>query len=685
MAQSSKFARLDEDILLEFIYHDQDVVNVDNAKIENDDNGSQLKYLNTVDGDNSASRFLIHELGADVVNFSVKIANGFVYINNFASRELVLKNGLTYKFDLSDSSINNINGFVISGGAYQLIGTTLVYTPNTNGTYNYSYTNLTGVESTGGTIKVGDRANSLWAKSDKETGNTIKTAPGEGGRYYAVPTNTSNVWALLDNSLDYLDSSEWLGTSSSGLTVVPTNDVQHVYYDTVRLHLRTGYSFSGRGLEGFHFQVRSKRSNDTYGYFTSIVYLNSSSFEIQNPKPFTLGDSSFSKYIEVKVPSLIHMQDATKNQEFSDTFFDQHPLISSSNYEVLLSTIQTIKEVGGTEYIELADERQITLAQEDEYADLTVNIEESSDGDYFEIWGEKDGSQDGFERYITERMQESSDDITVFYDLDVSEQLGLSYVSTYQTTMVQVDQFDQRLFYRPIIKNSSFCSSFLIRVAMRIYNETDNTQILKIGSIISTQPKKYGKRMQKISLKANDESPVIYNKLDNTSVNRELNAFVNSIRPAIGETKYVPVALDTYGILGGVTNVSLQGTEINSNNEITYSAEGNAEITLSKVSDNFMKFSIARPVGDNLESISLVNAEDIILIIKSGGIEQQIHHDPTFPDIDLGKGEVFFKVPKSVATRFDQADTNAEADKFYINLKNGQTESLLYHGKVKII
>lgn len=685
MAQSSKFARLDEDILIEFIYHNQDVAYVDNAKIENDDNGSQLKYLDTVDGDTSASRFLIHELGADVVNFDVTVANGFVYINNFASRELVLKNGLTYKFDLSDPSIDNIAGFVITGGSYQVIGTTLIYTPNTNGTYTYTYTDLTGDDFRGGQIKVGDRANSLWAQSDAETGNTIKTAPGEGGRYYAVPTSTDSVWALLDNSLSYLDSTEWNGTSSTGLTVVDSNDVQHVYYDTIRLHLKTGYSFAGRGYDGFHFQVKVKRSNDTYGYFTSIVYLNSSSYEIQNPKPFVLADSSFSKYIEIKVPSMVHMSDATKNEEFATTFFDQNPVIASSNYEIILSKISALKEINGLEYIELTDERKLTLAQEDEFADLTVNIEESEDGDYFEIWGEKDGSQNNFEKYITNRMQESGDDLIIFYDLEVSEQLGLNYVSTYQTTMVQVDQFDQKLLYRPIIKNAGFCSSFLIRVAMRIYNQTDNTQILKIASIVHTQPKKYGKRMQKITLKSENASPIIYNKLPNTQINRELNGFVNSIRPSIGETKYVPVALDTYGVVAGATNITLQRAEAEANSEIQYSSEGNCEITLSKVSDNFMKFSIAKPKGDNLESISLVNAEDIILIIKSGNIEQQIHHNPTFPDVDLGKGQVFFKVPKSVAVRFDQSDTNKYEDRFYINLKNGQTESLLYHGKVKIV
>jgi hypothetical protein len=685
MAKSSKFARLDEDILVEFIYHDQNVANVDEAKIENDDNGSQLKYLNVVAGDDNADRFLIHELGGDVVNFTVRIGNGFIYINDFASRELILKNGLTYKFDLSDASIDNISGFQIQGGNTQLNGNILTYTPNTNGDYSYTYTNLAGISSTGGNIKVGNRANSLYATPDQVTGNTIHTAPGESGRYYAVPTDEDNVFALLDNSLDYLDSSEWQGTTSTGLTVVPVNDVQHVYYDTIRLHLRTGYSFSGRGLDGFLFQVSARRNNNSKGYLTSIVYKNSSSFEIQNPKPFILADSSFSKYIEIKVPALVHANDPAKNEDFANTFFGTSgaELVNGANYQLNLSMIHQTKTVNGYEYIEISNQSELTLSQEDELTDLSVQLEENED--YFNIYGLKDGSIAGFENYINGRIQESSDDITVFYDLDVSEQLGLSYVSTYQMTLVQTADFDQPLVFRPVIRNAAFCSSFLIRVAMRIYNETDNTQILKMASLIYDKPKKYGRRMQQIALKSNDSSNIVYNMLPNSSVNTQLNNFVNSIRPDVGETKYVPVAIDTYGIVASSSNIARQGADVEATDELKYENENDASVTLSKVADNFIKFSIAKPKGDSLESISLVNAEDVILTIKSGNIEQQISHNPNFPDIDMGAGEVLFKVTKAVASRFDQPDTNSEADKFYITLKNGTTESLLFHGKINII
>jgi len=51
----------------------------------------------------------------------------------------------------------------------------------------------------------------------------------------------------------------------------------------------------------------------------------------------------------------------------------------------------------------------------------------------------------------------------------------------------------------------------------------------------------------------------------------------------------------------------------------------------------------------------------------------------------MTQGEVFFKVPKATAVRFNQEDTNQLLDRFYINIVNGETETNLYYGKVQII
>lgn len=685
MAQSSKFLRLDDDILMEFMYHDQHVDYVDDAKIENDDNGSQFKFLNTVDGDNSSSRFLIHELGADVVNFTVKVQNGYVYINDFASRQLVLKNGKTYKFDLSDSSIDNPFGFVINGSTTQLSGNTYIYTPGSNGRFEYTYTDLSSTDAIGGEINVGNRANPLFAEPDQETGNSIKTATGEVGRYYAVPSSTSGRWGLLKNDLAYLDSSDWNGTDSSVSNVSDTI-VDAVYYDTIRLHLKTGFSFAARGKEGFMFQVKVKRENGNENYFTSIVYLNHSNFEISNPNSFVLGDTSYSKYIQIRVPSLVHMDDTTKNEDFSEAFFGTgaDAIADGANYGISLKLINTITEEGGLEYINVEDTIDVTVAREDEYLDIAANVEEVEDMDYFQVYGTKDGSRQGFENYINTRLQTSNDDIIIFHDIEVSEQIGLDFLDTSFMTFTQTANYEDPIPFRPIIFNANIASSFFIRHTMRIYNETDNTQIIKVSTMTSTNTKKYGTRMEKINLR-NVDPTIIYNKLPNTAVNRELNQFVNSIRPTVGETKYVPVALDTYGILASANNVNTDLTESSELDKIKFYAKGKVTLNLSKVSDNFIKFTIAQPSSEGNRAVSLVSAENIVLVIKSGRTEQRIVHDPSFPNVDLGLGEVFFKVPKATAVRFDQEDTNKFSDKFYINIKNGETESLLYHGKVNII
>ena len=685
MAQSSKFLRLDDDILMEFMYHDQNVDYVDDAKIENDDNGSQFKFLNTEASNDSASRFLIHELGADVVNFSVKVQDGYVFINDFASRQLILKNGKTYKFNLSDSTIDNIAGFTINGSTTQLIGNTYIYTPGSNGKFEYSYENLAGDNSRGGEINVGNRANPLFAEPEQETGNSIKTATGEVGRYYGVPSGSDGKWALLKNDLAYLDNSQWNGTDSS-LANVDDNIVGDVWYDTIRLHLKTGFSFAARGKEGFMFQVKVKRESGVYNYFTSIVYLNHSNFEISNPNSFVLGDTSYSKYIQIKVPSLVHFDDTTKNEDFHDAFFGsgQDSILNTANYEISLKLINTVTEEGNVEYINVEDTIDTTVAREDEYLDIAANVEEVEDMDYFQVYGTKDGSRQGFENYINGRIQTSSDDIIIFHDIEVSEQIGLDFLDTSSMTFTQTANYEAPIPFRPIIFNSGIASSFYIRHTMRIYNETDNTQIIKVATMTSYNTKKYGTRMEKINLR-NVDPTIIYNKLPNTTVNRELNQFVNSIRPSVGETKYVPVALDTYGILASATNVTTDLTESEELDNIKFFEEGEAIVKLSKVSDNFVKFNIAQPDGDDKKAVSLVSAENIMLIIKSGSTEKTIAHDPSFPNIDLGLGEVFFKIPKSTAVRFDKEDTNKQSDKFYINIKNGETESLLYHGKVEII
>ncbi len=680
MAKSSKFLRLDTDVLLEFIYHDQtdnsaSVISVDNS-------GSHIKFLNTVENDDTETRYLINELGDDVVNFTVSKTGAYIVINDYASRELQLQNGKTYVFNLSALPVPadfTING----GGSYSLIGNVGTYVPNTNGTYQYSYP-----ATKSGSIQVRDKVNPFYATPEQETGNTIKTGTGEVGRWYAVLDNNDGTrYALLDNSLTHLNDINWTGTKAVDL-INESIASNLVNYDTVRLHLRTGFSFSARGHQGFIFQVKAKRNSGIYNFFTSLAYLNNSNYEVQNPAPFVLSGTAFSKFIEIKIPSLVDMYDNQLNLDFQEAFFGltgtDNAIDPTANYEIAFKLIDRLTEVDGVKFADTGYELELILPQEDEYQDIAAVVEEAGDGDYFNLYGTKDGSIANFSQYVLDRIEKSSDDITVFYDIEVLEQIGLNYAPTFIGSYVQTDRFDEPISFRPIIKNANVAASFLINLNLRIYNVTDNTQILKQASLIYRKPSKYGKKMLQLAL-GNNVVNKVYNTIASTTSSRTIETFVNSIRPSVGETRYVPVAIDTVNVRAGSTPVLLNGTEVTSISPILFKPEGEGVMTLSKVADNFIKFKVVQQDGSSMKEVSLVNADSIDLLIKSGSVEQSIAADLTFPDIDMGSGEIMFKIPKSVATRFDQPDTNLMTDKFYINITNGASSSTLYYGIVNIV
>ena len=504
MAQSSRYFYLDSDILLEFIYHDQS--NPSNYQIEVDDNGSEVKFLDTIKGDPSKQRHLIHELGSAVVNFDVEAVSGYLSVENFAARTLLLQNGKTYKFNLS--ALPNPALFTITGalGIYSYSNTTQIgqFTPTQNGTVSYSYEGLKG-----GKIIVDTRANPLFASPDENTGNDINQTIG---RYHAVQSDsTGSTYALLgyDSTGDYdmfnyiNNNINWAGGNETDLLnyqSTATANINYIKYDTVRLHLRSGYSFAARNYEGFLFQISAKRTTGVSNFLTQLVYLNTSNYEYANPKPFILGETLYSKFIEVKVPTLVN-----QNSEFEDLFYGDGTLGSgnldlTSNYQVSFKLINRLETIGGYDYFITGEENRFTISREDEFQDFTVVVENAIDGDYFKIYGEKDNSIGAFEAYILNQITTSSDDIVVLFDVDEFESIGVSEVKTFQTTYTQYEDFNTPIVFRPVIINSNVASSFSIDVTMRIWNQTDNTQIVKRASLTVNQAAKYGKKLNKLKI-----------------------------------------------------------------------------------------------------------------------------------------------------------------------------------------
>ena len=687
MAQSSRYFYLDSDILLEFIYHDQS--NPSNYQIEVDDNGSEVKFLDTVKGDASQQRHLINELGSAVVNFDVTSVSGYLAVENFAARTLLLQNGKTYKFNLS--ALPNPELFTIGGslGIYSYSSTTQIgqFTPTQNGTVSYTYEGLKG-----GKLIVDTRANPLFASPDENTGNDINQTIG---RYHAVQSdNTGTKYALLgyDSTGDYdmfnyiNNNVNWAGGNETDLLNYQTNataNINYIKYDSIRLHLRSGYSFAARGYEGFLFQIGAKRTSGVSNYLTQLVYLNTSNYEYANPKPFILGETLYSKFIEIKVPTLID-----QNAEFEDLFYGDGTIGSSdldptSNYNVTFKLIDKLETLNGYDYFLTGEENKFTVSREDEFQDFTVVVEDAADGDYFKIYGEKDNSIGAFEAYILNQITSTSDDITVLFDVDVFENIGTTEVKTFQTTYTQYEDFNTPIVFRPVIINSNIASSFSIDVTMKIWNQTDNTQIVKRASLSINQAAKYGKRLSKLKIDSPNQLTEVYNVLPQLASNKIVAGIFTDNLPRT--VKYVPAFVERHNVIASSAKIQFDSSNENimtqSITEVDTSAfksEGDLVINIPPFT-SYYKFVIAKKKEDDVELVSFENAEHLVMTFGDGKQKLKFNHVSN-KDINMGEGEVLFKISEANANTIRGMKNST----FYISVNNGVDDTMILSGKFNI-
>lgn len=686
MAQSSRYFRIDDDVLLEFIYHDQSNPNA--YEIDVDDNGSEVMFLDTDQGNPFAQRHLISELGGDVVNFDVTDDGAYIAVEGFAARTLLLQNGKTYKFNVS--ALATPTDFDIEGTlgikSYDAVAEVLTFVPNTDGQTTYTYPNRVG-----GKITVDRRANPLFSNPDEDTGNDINQTLG---RFHAVQHEDDKTkYALIGydstgvyDKYNYINNSTvWQGSNSGDLVTnqaANTLAINYIKYDTIRLHLRSGYSFAARGYEGFLFEVTADRTAGVKNYLTQLVYLNQSNYEYANPKPFILGETLYSKFIEVKIPTLVQ-----QNQEFLDRFYGDGTQFSSnvsqtSNYGINFKLIDTLSAEAGFDYIYTGEENKFTVSREDEFQDFTVVVEDADDGDYFKIYGEKDNSASNFEGYILNRIQTSQDDITVFFDIEVFEQVGVSNIKTATAGFTQYEDFDTPIVYRPVIQNANTAVNFSIDVTMRIYNQTDNTQIVKRASLTVPQAAKYGKSLQKVTISSANKLSEIYNVLPNTVPNRVIQDVLTNALPR--STKQVIALVERHNVVTAsapvqaVPSLSDPNTiEIEDVEEVSYVNNGQTILTIPPFT-TYVKFKFAKKRGDDLEYVPLNNIENVVLTVGRGDKALKFNHYP-HKDIEMIDGEVLFKIDEGNAKIINGRNRG----RFYISLDNGNEETMLTTGRYK--
>lgn len=513
--------------------------------------------------------------------------------------------------------------------------------------------------------------------------------------YSAIPINgnrTRYAYLTTNDVLNYLDYDTNLPDVTSllaQLTTPPNIPVEALQYDTVRLHLVSGYSFASQG-DGFIFEVQFTDKQGRKQNLTSIAYLNTDSYEVINPDEFVVGERLYTRYIELKIPAVSYLNNVTISNPSVNTTLSYlmtygAGVASNTMVDFSLKTIVTTETINGYKYFLTGDDKSVSINRTDEYSGLSATIQESTNGDYFELYGEYNG--DVYEDFIVQLEQLPYTKIVVFHDVRVIEQVGSSFITTSENSFLQSENFGVAYRFRPIVMNSATATSYSIEYTLRIFNTVDNSQITRQSQYSSFDVKKYGRRIRKINLGVEpnvakvynvlpDDKPVVnltnYNRMnlyvqgDTTTVQTEfVTSFVdrNRISASLSPVKIIPATRQPGDVIPTAPGQSMEVADIPLNVEQIATTDkvyqqGEGPIGISPF-DNFYQFiiynnaiSTALGVGEpQLVDLTQVGTIYINFFDQATGLKIKLKSYTNIKQLNPVNGEVVFKIPSEESSK----------------------------------
>jgi hypothetical protein len=498
-----------------------------------------------------------------------------------------------------------------------------------------------------------------------------------------------------------------------------------IRHDTIKFHLPINWTF-GEYL-GFYVKVYAYDSLNQKTYDLSNFYFDMTDVSQQylmnfTSPPLLFQEKLWGKNIKIEIPAL---------SEISTQLEDNRPKENSINANLtngsglslttpifidfhFVNNIQTIN--GITTY--LTDPKiTTTITQSPEFEKMGLVIENSENGDFFEIYGTYNDTIGGFKKFIDDSVVQDHR-YYVQYNITMYEQ----NIRGKTTTVTVTDSFNETIEYRPIIKYST--TTAIIDVEMRLIDSVDDSYIIRRASygMLQDEVSKYSLKLMKINLK-NAHKPKIYNIKN--AINPSLVGVANSMGVITVDNKIntpqTPPPATAGGLLSGVggdgTNGNggnggnVNGGNVNGNNVIVetvnipfpvlidrFNIIGKSEnatfdsknfFGLGKIQillypyDNIVKFSIATGTNEKPEYFNLTGFNEIKLAIRND--KNQI----SFPlfiesgDINLEIGQISFKVTQNKFAEIKRIYTSG-INVFYIIGTNQSTTSVIYTGLFKI-
>lgn len=463
-----------------------------------------------------------------------------------------------------------------------------------------------------------------------------------------------------------------------------------IAYDTVRIYLPTSFNFVFLGYVGLYLKIFAYGYENVKTYELSNIFFDattdSTSGQTQLAIPFIFDEQEWSKYYEFEVPSIDYLSNqrittGNTNSVIPNTINANLTLnegISQTGPIFVEFQFLNTKEITlGNTYYYASESYRSSFSKVPEYNTLAVRIQESTEGDFFEIFGTYGESNESLDNFVRE-VENKGRRIRIEYDIYLYEENIQTNMQTVVLTGGLNDDFTKKILYRPILTFSNTTAA--IRVEMRIVDLVDMSQISRFTSIgLDDNIQKYGKKLISLNIQNLNKLKIYNAKPDEIVLGKDY--FSGNV-----QTEIIKVNAPQLVEVGKIVVNSPKSSN-------SYKGMGLLNLVITPF-DSVIQFRLGKMSESNnqLELYDLsqiLNNSQISLIFKSDSesVEKTIYNEA---DNDYRNGIINFKIVENDLNVLKKIYDKG-ANNFYLTITSPQpdpqnqqrtnlTKTLLYSG-----
>ncbi len=453
-----------------------------------------------------------------------------------------------------------------------------------------------------------------------------------------------------------------------------------IRHDIVKLYFPINWTFGeyqGVYIRVYGFDVNNKNVYDLANFYYDKSNIdqneNNSILDFINP-PLYFQEKLWGKAIQIDIPSLFAVSNqrgaaALRSNNLNSTLTEGIGFNQQSPIFIDFRFIQSSSTINNLTTYQLTSRTTFTLPQSPEFESIGLVIEESRNGDFFEIFATYNGNIGEFNDFIN-RTVSLGNRYYVEYNITTWEQ----NIKGKTQKLVVTEDFLSKIEYRPIIKTST--TTAIIDVEMNLIDAVNDSRITRRASfgMLQDMVSKYSARLMKINLN-NANKPKIYNlKQTITQVTTGQAGGPNSTMLETIKVPY-PVLIDRYNVVAKSDNAFVTGQN--------FWGIGKMMIKVYPF-DNVFKFVIASQVTNGrVEFLDMTNLGEIKMVFRNQNISADCGLFVESGENNLSTGFVVFKLS---AGKIPDIRKIAESgiNVFYITATQQSTTTVIYSGLFRI-